>query len=171
MKTENTSATAQTGIPAQGQKSEPVAWSLIFDDWYGINPETTYKTREKAELYAKTCGKNPSPKVVALYVALPAEIQTDNATVDAIIDDIIDDMAEAWLAKKWHKAFREDCARLVAAARSCSPAANDYLQGLIGRISDYFHVNAKPTDDLAQGYMRELDALIVSWPSQPETDK
>ena len=32
---------------------------------------------------------------------------------------------------------------------------------LIGRISDYFHVNAKPTDDLAQGYMKALDAIIL----------
>ena len=31
---------------------------------------------------------------------------------------------------------------------------------LIGRISDYFHVNAKPIDDLAQGYMTELDKII-----------
>lgn len=32
---------------------------------------------------------------------------------------------------------------------------------LIGRISDYFHVNAKSTDDLATGYMRALDAIIL----------
>lgn len=32
---------------------------------------------------------------------------------------------------------------------------------LIGRISDYFHVNAKPTDDLATGYMHALDAIIL----------
>lgn len=32
---------------------------------------------------------------------------------------------------------------------------------LIGRISDYFHVNAKPTDDLAQGYMKALDVIIL----------
>lgn len=32
---------------------------------------------------------------------------------------------------------------------------------LIGRISDYFHVNAKPTDDLAMDYMRALDAIIL----------
>lgn len=32
---------------------------------------------------------------------------------------------------------------------------------LIGRISDYFHVNGKPTDDLAMGYMRALDEIIM----------
>lgn len=32
---------------------------------------------------------------------------------------------------------------------------------LIGRISDYFHVNARPTDDLAQDYMKALDAIIL----------
>lgn len=39
---------------------------------------------------------------------------------------------------------------------------------LIGRISDYFHVNAKPTDDLAIGYMRELDAIIVAPRAAPQ---
>lgn len=32
---------------------------------------------------------------------------------------------------------------------------------LLGRISDYFHVNAKPEDDLAIGYMRALDVIIL----------
>lgn len=32
---------------------------------------------------------------------------------------------------------------------------------LLGRISDYFHVNAKPSDDLAIGYMLALDAIIL----------
>jgi len=41
---------------------------------------------------------------------------------------------------------------------------------LIGRISDYFHVNAKPTDDLAIGYMEALDAIILRASSVPSTD-
>lgn len=32
---------------------------------------------------------------------------------------------------------------------------------LITRMSTYFHVNAKPTDDLAIGYMLALDAIIM----------
>jgi hypothetical protein len=56
---------------------------------------------------------------------------------------------------------------VIKAAGSRSPAANDTLRSLIGRLSDYFRVNAKRTDSLAQGYIRELDALIATWPSQP----
>jgi hypothetical protein len=44
---------------------------------------------------------------------------------------------------------------------------------LIGRISDYFHVNAKPSDDLARSYMAALDAIILRGhtPSVPSTDQ
>jgi hypothetical protein len=38
---------------------------------------------------------------------------------------------------------------------------------LICRISDYFHVNARPKDDLAIGYMRALDAIILRGFSPP----
>jgi hypothetical protein len=44
---------------------------------------------------------------------------------------------------------------------------NAEFLGLVGRISDYFHVNARPSDDLAFGYMRELDAIIMAARSVP----
>jgi len=40
-------------------------------------------------------------------------------------------------------------------------AEAEAFRSLVGRISDYFHVNAKPSDDLALGYMRELDEIIT----------
>lgn len=36
---------------------KPVAWTIVFNDWYGVNAETTFKTKEKAELYVKACGR------------------------------------------------------------------------------------------------------------------
>lgn len=35
-----------------------------------------------------------------------------------------------------------------------------HFKALAGRLSDYFHVNAKPENDLAQGYMKELDTIL-----------
>jgi hypothetical protein len=40
--------------------------------------------------------------------------------------------------------------------------ANAAFRDLVGRISDYFHVNARREDDLAQGYIKELDAIILN---------
>jgi len=37
---------------------------------------------------------------------------------------------------------------------------------LLGRISDYFHLNGKPEDDLAQGYARALDDILGRFPEQ-----
>ena len=40
--------------------------------------------------------------------------------------------------------------------------ANATIRDLIGRISDYFRVNAQREGDLAQGYIKELDAIILN---------
>jgi len=62
-------------------KQEPVVWSLIFNNSYGVNAETTFKTKDKAVDYARRCGtpdslvKNPdTPIVVPLYTH-PASVR------------------------------------------------------------------------------------------------
>jgi hypothetical protein len=45
--------------------------------------------------------------------------------------------------------------------------ANAEFSSLACRLSDYFHVNASPENDLAQGYIKELDAIILAGPARP----
>ena len=45
---------------------DPVAWTLVFNESYGANAETTFKTEATAVDYAKKCGP-PHPKVIPLY--------------------------------------------------------------------------------------------------------
>ncbi|MDX8383421.1 MAG: hypothetical protein R8M45_05025 [Ghiorsea sp.] len=63
---------------------EPVAWSLVFTESYGVNADTTYKTEQAARDYAISCGTPshivPHPKmpvVVPLYTH-PQPKPTDN---------------------------------------------------------------------------------------------
>lgn len=55
-----------TSAAPEPVKDEPVAWTLIFADNYGVNTETTFKRQGLAEEYASRCSA-PKPSVVPLY--------------------------------------------------------------------------------------------------------
>ncbi|MFD1199531.1 hypothetical protein ACFQ3K_14590 [Brucella gallinifaecis] len=65
----------------QGVKQEPVAWSIIFSDHYGVNCETTFKTKQAAENYVSSCGRG---KVVPLYLAPSPRAQALEDLFDAV---------------------------------------------------------------------------------------
>lgn len=71
---------------------EPVAWSIIFSDHYGVNPETTFKTREKAKLYVKSVGRG---RIVPLYTHPPAQPDTSAAVLQSLaLEQALNSLAE-----------------------------------------------------------------------------
>jgi hypothetical protein len=156
------------GSPAQGKQSEPVLWQ-----WQAPNSErwlteegegsSDPDIRERLILLGY--------KFRPLYAVLPAEGRPDWKALDNLEDaaEAIFKILSPGLPYTAEDAFWYRQAAHAVLER-CSPAANDTLRSLIGRLSDYFRVNAKRTDSLAQGYIRELDALIATWPSQPDID-
>jgi len=93
-------------------KQEPVVWSLIFNNSYGVNAETTFKTKDKAVDYARRCGtpdslvKNPdTPIVVPLY--------THPSSVRRLSDNEIDVSIGCTIPKYQNEITVDDLRRLA----------------------------------------------------------
>jgi hypothetical protein len=173
---------------AQGLADKPVAWRV--DGVLDGNPQIWFYYKPEWPVMHEKQGDTVTP----LYAATPAERSPDRAAWLCELNgregpryfQISDD--DDWTAnhdQALQLATREAAERVISyygwtevkaiehmwcKPKCSSPAANDTLRSLIGRLSDYFRVNAKRTDSLAQGYIRELDALIATWPSQPDID-
>ncbi|MBD7992880.1 hypothetical protein H9643_19060 [Ochrobactrum sp. Sa2BUA5] len=89
----------------QGVKQEPVAWSIIFSDHYGVNCDTTFKTKQAAEKYVSLCERGkivplylePSPRAQALEEAathLDDEATMSIARSETCSDDMVDEFCD-----------------------------------------------------------------------------
>lgn len=130
----------------------------------------------------EAASKQGALKCADALLALPAfgaRTDSDAGCGRAIIEPwAVDERHWATKAEERTMGFPAMAANPVKAMISneeyCGKRAAEFTMvscDLIRRISDYFHVNAKPSDDLAQGYMRELDAMILAddLPGAPQT--
>lgn len=76
--------------------AEPVAWSLVWNGGYGVNADTTFKHKDRAEEYAMKCGE-PKPRVVPLYLASPpAKEVIDDGRWKRIYDALAKEGGATW---------------------------------------------------------------------------
>jgi hypothetical protein len=65
------------------------AWSLVFSEQYGVNAETTFKTKDKAVEYASRCGE-PKPRIQPLYALASPPVSERERALEGALRRLVD---------------------------------------------------------------------------------